>query len=50
MTSAMSINDIQGYNTDDGVLGLIAMPTFIFLDLMCDISFSISSSEWRASM
>ena len=35
----MSIFEIHGYNTDDGVLGFIAIPTFMFLDLMWDISF-----------
>jgi hypothetical protein len=33
MTRAMSILDIQGYNTDDGVLGFIATPTFMPFDL-----------------
>jgi hypothetical protein len=46
----MSIFEIQGYNTNDGVLGFIAIPTFMFLDLMCDMSLSISSSEESASM
>ena len=50
MTSAISILEIQGYNTVDGVLGFIAIPTFMFLDLMCDISLSISSFEESASM
>ena len=50
MTRAMSIFEIQGYNTDDGVLGFIAIPTFMFFDLMCDTSLSISSSEESASM
>jgi hypothetical protein len=47
---AMSIFEIQGYNTDDGVLGFIAIPTFMFFDLMCDTSLSISSSEESASI
>ena len=50
MTNAMSIFEIHGYSAEDGVLGLIATPTFMFFDLMCDISLSISSSECRASM
>jgi hypothetical protein len=32
MTNAMSILGIHGYNTEDGVLGLIATPTFIFFE------------------
>jgi hypothetical protein len=50
MTRAMSILSIQGYNMEEGVLGLIAMPTFIFLDLICEISSAIASGECNASM
>jgi hypothetical protein len=50
MTRAISMLEIQGYNTDDGVFGLIAIPTFIFLFLICFIRFSISSSDESASI
>src|SRR5579859_2903896 len=50
ITRAMSILEIQGYNTNEGVLGFIAMPTFIPFSLIWVINFSISSSEDNASM
>jgi hypothetical protein len=50
MTRAMSIFCIQGYNTDAGVLGFIAMPTFMSLLLTWEIRSSISLSECNASM
>jgi hypothetical protein len=46
----MSSLEIHGYSTEDGVLGFIAIPTFIREDLMCAINLSISASEDRASM
>jgi len=49
MTRAMSILSMKGYNTSDGVFGLIAMPTFIFFAFICSISSSISFLEDRAS-
>jgi hypothetical protein len=49
MTRAMSNLSMKGYNTLEGVFGLIASPTFMPFALICSITFSISSSDATAS-